>query len=613
MVTYYQSHIMKNVLTLLLLLLLFLCSCSDDDPARFTTYEEETIATLLSDEPDRFSLFTALMQQAEMFDLLNAYGHYTLFAPTNEAVQRYLDENGLKIDEISETDAKNIVYNHIINFRILSSDFPTGVLSRMTLNSQFLYVSHIATETAVIVFINETIPVIELDRKVHNGVIHTIDGVLTPSGELLPDMIARNSRYQLFSEALSLTGLADSLLLVEDITYEQQTINVTMYGYTPTDMKTPPSYLYGYTAFVESDSLFEKNGISNIDQLKTYAASVYDRIFPQDASVSDPTNRRNSLNRFMAYHLMNRMEASNEFFPALYEYYTVRGTPLFEYREMLAGLLLELSNTPTLGLNRSRDGSAIHIIAPDRHCQNGVFHEIDNILVYDETVENETLNKRLRMDVYSLLPELTNNKVRYMTDADGSADFSEYVYYDGYFADFRIFQGSIHSQHCECWYNLQGNEFNLNGKYDFQLRLPPIPPGTYEFRLGYHAYSGRGVTQIYLDGLPCGIPLNMRFSGSDAQIGWIIDSATEDNGVENDKMMRNRGYLKGPNTLLIANQTMLARRDNNSLRRILATRVCDTRTSHYLRFKCVEEVPKQFHLDYIEIVPIFYLEKEGKD
>jgi len=153
----------------------------------------------------------------------------------------------------------------------------------------------------------------------------------------------------------------------------------------------------------------------------------------------------------------------------------------------------------------------------------------------------------------------------------------------------------------------------LNGKYDFVLRLPPIPPGTYEIRLGFLSGGVRGVTQIYLDNQPCGIPLDMKIGGTDARIGWIADSNTDDKGVENDKMMRNRGYMKGPNTIMVANRINIARNVANCLRKILTTRTFTKTEAHYLRFKCVEETARQFHLDYVEIMPFKIIENESPD
>jgi hypothetical protein len=56
----------------------------------------------------------------------------------------------------------------------------------------------------------------------------------------------------------------------------------------------------------------------------------------------------------------------------------------------------------------------------------------------------------------------------------------------------------------------QGDEVYLKGMYDFEIETPPIPAGTYEIRFGYQPTGGRGAAQLYWDGVPCGIPLDLR-------------------------------------------------------------------------------------------------------
>ena len=86
------------------------------------------------------------------------------------------------------------------------------------------------------------------------------------------------------------------------------------------------------------------------------------------------------------------------------------------------------------------------------------------------------------------------------------------------------------------------------GLFDFAYRLPPLPAGTYEIRMGYSASSLRHVVQVYLDNEVTGLPIDLRLLADNPKIGYIADDKTTDNGVTNDKDMKNRGYLKGPTT-----------------------------------------------------------------
>jgi uncharacterized surface protein with fasciclin (FAS1) repeats len=601
------STIMKMRITILLAAALSLFNaCSDDVGDKYVTFEEELITSFLEADPDSYSEFLTLLNASGLNDLLNAYGTYTCFAPTNEAVETYYKEKGVSFEQLSDSIIKEIVFNHIIPITITSDDFQDGAITTANLNDRYLYIKYTPGEKTIMV--NETAPIIRLDQIVHNGVVHTVGKVLEVSRVQLPEVVASYERFSLFCEALEETRLSDSLRLMTDESYVHIAEYVDVGGTTET---TPAYRKFGYTLFVESNETLAKAGINTLDDLKEYAAEVYDRVYPEDRDIDDPSDRRNSLNRFVAYHILDRMQAANEFITAGMEFYSVPNTVLYEYMEtMCPNTLLEVQ-TGNL-FNKKKNGDAVGLLEVNMAAENGVFHEIDRILVYDVEVRDDVLNKRIRMDVASFFPELATNKLRV---ADENGNFKTYVFPLGYLKYLTHSEGSeVKYWGQPGWRNYQGDEFYIRGKYDFTLRLPPVPAGTYEVRLGYIANSSRGVAQIYFDGEACGIPLDMTKEAVHSSIGWIEDANTSDNGIENDKMMRNRGYLKGPNTVWCESKTLVLRNFRQSIRRILITKTFDTAEPHRLRIKSVEErTDREFHLDYIEFVPSSYWEKEGRD
>jgi hypothetical protein len=151
--------------------------------------------------------------------------------------------------------------------------------------------------------------------------------------------------------------------------------------------------------------------------------------------------------------------------------------------------------------------------------------------------------------------------------------------------------------------------------FDFAYKLPPVPAGTYEIRMGYSANSKRHVIQFYIDDEVTGIPLDLRILGKNALIDWQKDSSTEDNGIENDKQMKNRGYLKGPTTFSGYNEYTAgtARNEESALRKVITTKYLSA-GEHWLRFKNVNENDdgtSQFMHDYIEIVPMGFIRDEN--
>ncbi len=83
----------------------------------------------------------------------------------------------------------------------------------------------------------------------------------------------------------------------------------------------------------------------------------------------------------------------------------------------------------------------------------------------------------------------------------------------------------------------------------------------------------------------------------------VPDEETEDNCVENDKQMRNRGWMKSPDSFYSFKYDgyVPARNAKGFLRRILTTKYLDS-GEHWLRIKSLSDLP--FVLDYIELVPL---------
>ena len=129
--------------------------------------------------------------------------------------------------------------------------------------------------------------------------------------------------------------------------------------------------------------------------------------------------------------------------------------------------------------------------------------------------------------------------------------------------------------------------------------------------MGYSANGNRHIVQFYVDDEIAGIPVDLRITANNALIGWVSDANTDDNGVANDKEMKNRGYLKGPTTFYYGGST-LARNYNGDIRKVITTKYLGN-GDHWIRFKNVKEDDDgkaQFMHDYLEIVPVGWLRRE---
>ncbi len=161
------------------------------------------------------------------------------------------------------------------------------------------------------------------------------------------------------------------------------------------------------------------------------------------------------------------------------------------------------------------------------------------------------------------------------------------------------------------WDVFESDEMKLNGWYDFTLRMLPVPPGSYEIRVGYRPEPWRGIAQFFIDGEIQGIPRDLRIMGSDPQVGW-----EEDNGgphdAENDKAMRNRGYMKAPASMWSNHDNCTFRdiRVKQPLRMIIGTVNFQEYGEHFLRAKNVYASDREYNGDYIELIPTSLIDSE---
>lgn len=223
------------------------------------------------------------------------------------------------------------------------------------------------------------------------------------------------------------------------------------------------------------------------------------------------------------------------------------------------------------------------------------------------------LNEIIRIDATSLCSELTNNDIRWnrFTHSGDGEIFIPHDYCKNmkvYTNETRLYYLSPHNE----WSDYQGDELMTLGAFDFAYKLPPVPAGTYEIRMGYSPNSLRHIVQFYLDNEVAGIPIDLRKMGNAPNIGWVADHNTDDNGVANDKEMKNRGYLKG-SSVVRANSDKDITRDYYGALRIVITTKYLTEGEHWLRFKNVNENDDgsaQFMHDYFEIFPMTFIRNE---
>lgn len=647
------------------------CKENIDEGSRYT-FTGHTVASFLEENEEIFSSFIEILERGDRLSLMRAYGQYTCFAPTNEAIDQYLNEQytiyqtsveanqqdpskdiiwtgvtSTELSELSDSMCKVISQTHLIPAVYLTTDMEGDIIATMNMNDRYLSLSYDVDENNHnVLLINGTGEIIAKDEEVENGVVHTISTVLNPSTNTIPAQIDEHDYFHIISEAIELTGYADRLQQYKDESYTEGDLKAPgIYKDSPL-CPYPENRYFGFTAFLEPDKVFNEAGIYNFEDLAERCADWY----PDADKYAPLTSPENPVNQFVGYHLLDRKLAYSRL--VCYKInphanfnsekdlinYSDRNEFYATMNDKLMKVTMPRSNPKyqtTILINYSKDtdpsaDSYMNVIVHDPEefktldslyadftpqALNGTIHAIDKILIYNENaMAGRVLNTIIRIDCASLCSELTNNPIRwyYFTHSSDGEVYIPHTYCKNMKVNTDETRHYYLSPHTS-WADYQGDEMMTLGSFDFAYKLPPLPAGTYEIRMGYSANTARHIVQFYIDDEVTGIPLDLRLLGSNALIDWVQDSQTDDNGVANDKQMKNRGYLKGPTTFRAYSETSIARDDASVLRKVITTKYL-SEGEHWIRFKNVNETDDgsaQFMHDYIEIVPMSFIRDES--
>ena len=636
---------MKKIKTWMLLIAVALVtnmavSCNEEDlPDNYYTATEMTAAGFLQNDPARFSEFTRILQRANFLSTLATYGEYTLYAPTNEAVNNYLSANNYgSVEDIPQNVCDTIARTHIVKGGVyFTADVSDGTLPLLNMDDRNITItcdSDVNNNNAIIYYVNKSAKMIERDDSVTNGVVHTIDHLLVSTSMLLPDLIKQDTTSTIFASALALTGVELNMRKVEDYSYTigrdsvEEGLPEVFFGAEGekwTKVKFVERRYFKYTAFVETDETFEKAGIYNINDLIAKAKAWYDNVFPEDAGKYDDdyTHPKNPLNRFVSYHILPFLVNYDQLVVSgqIKDYYCDLSKADAEdyYETMAQGCILRASG-PKDGkvyLNRKRMDvlitPGVRVLSPTesglnlQDCANGVYHYISAPLYFNP----EALNNRMRIDATTLFPDFLNmSKCRVQFNEKTMTMFK-----NNYLTNVKATsQSLIGVRGNEIWTNSwEGNMVAICGEFDIEIKLPPVPKtGMYELRLGYSVNPSRGILQVYLNGIACGVPVNLQ-QGPE---GWKEDTEDEEENRATDKSMHNRGFMKAPDSQGgdISNGGTPFRAAGHIMRRVLYTGEIRQDQENWLRFRQLLKGNYSLSLDYIELCPKnIYASPEGED
>lgn len=136
----------------------------------------EDIVAVASGNED-FSTLVAALAKADLVDVLQGDGPFTVFAPTNQA----FEQAGIVVEDLTKEELAPVLLYHVLAGRVLEDDITSGVVQTNPLDPANLLVRVFRSwwhNTQI--RLNGDTRVISTDVLATNGVIHVIDDVLLP-------------------------------------------------------------------------------------------------------------------------------------------------------------------------------------------------------------------------------------------------------------------------------------------------------------------------------------------------------------------------------------------------------------------------------------------------
>jgi uncharacterized surface protein with fasciclin (FAS1) repeats len=481
-------------LILLFLITLVFQNCAQEN-IKQTTDDTPNITGYLRVHPE-YSMFLEILDITNYASFMNTYGKYTLFLPTNDAVEQYLKDIGVSsLSQVPLKDLQDLAKLHILGNKVNTNDFTDGKIVTPSMYGQYLLSGAANVNGITYTTVNKTSNVLTSNVEVGNGVIHVIDKVLRVADKTLAQTIEADPNLSLFTEVLKTTGWYDKLN--QPITYDSNNVG---------------SYL---TVLAQTNGVFAQAGLNTLGAIKAkYSLS------------GDPMDPTNGLNLFVQYRIL----------PNLNYLADLATSPVFETKAPLEVISSKLIGED-IYLNRDvfagvlEEGVAIVRESSDVTCSNGVLHFVDG---------NFAIKKRVPLPVYFDLcnqPEFAANVTNYRKPAGvafgyGASGFSEITWTGN-----QTYNVSWQPQSLG-WNGDQLSIFRLRpgsgGLQNVTFTTPVIIKGRYKIWVSYRT-NGSASTQVkaFFNGIQLPRLINLReaanpISGST----YVTDRVLESQGYK---------------------------------------------------------------------------------
>lgn len=357
-----RSHIIVRFLFLWIVLFTVMTSC-ESDPHESDRFGEDllTICEYLHENQEVYGKFSRILDEGIMRNTLCAYNPYgdgyTLFLPTDEAIDHFIEQNpnyGSFDELLQDTGYINTLARyHTMNRRVHTNEFPPGALADTTLTGERLVMGFYTSGDNPLYKVNNVAPIIKSNLEMINGYIHVISEVLTQAEISGYDWLLQQKDYSILAQAMELSEIKQRL------------------------------WFDRYTILAEDNSIYNRYGIMNIDDL-------IKRIASPGIPYSDPDN---SFYQFTAYHILYRDYYLNDFYEGGEGYRTLGNESVNIY----VGLEIRINpglDTFAINISEYGDTTIIDYISPIWEDSNimtttGPVHSILELLAAEPFPEEE--------------------------------------------------------------------------------------------------------------------------------------------------------------------------------------------------------------------------------
>ena len=628
-------------------------SCSDEpDSQYFYTFTGEMLSDYISNR-EQYSEFKYIVEKADLMDLLSTYGRYTCFLPDNKAVDEHLVQNMYSTFEmvLDFLPTYNLQGRYLATKPIVDEDGNAviqiegnaHIIFSDTLPDGQIIHQNDSVENGIVQPVNKVIEksncyIADILRDNKN--ISLFYEALVATGvrneiELIEDVTySKNQpKYKYRSHTHSEVGWVPekkkygfTAFVEPDSIYRAK---FTEYG---VDTSKGDLYALYDLACKLYDPVYGSGDELHRDDLK------------EGWKFENLTDSINPLKRFIRYHIMNRYVPGTNKLTAMeipehgkypFGFDATLVNPTEWYTTLLPHTMLKVSmltmnkdeqgrdcrgtdrdKVKSFFLNRRYGETSDYQIRGsyimkdveaeyENDALNGHYFYVDDLVAFTKDVRDKVQNMRIRMDFSTIFPEVMTNDMRdegnYLgDDPDNTPDESNEpkngknrYFPDGYLDGVTVNNDGhlvLRRPHLYYW-SWQGDEWNLFGDYDMTFRIPPVPfSGEWQFRLGFCAIPTRGVMQVYFDGKPQGIPLDMTKNlDTEMYLGDRYKNyddymkMSDEEKAEYQKVLKNLGaYDDGRSQLIgqkdhpLGNANGMYRRILSAMVRVITTSLCST-------------------------------------